>query len=244
MPADPHFTLLFAPLVVLSQQKSATEASDALTAFNSSDNSASFAAIPVLPRMDSSAATAKPMKHSVESELIIEGLASYGNWEIFAAGTDCKMYTAGIEYNRHSWGHVIGARVDYVAEFLPLVLLKEPASADFWGYPETTARKIVPGIGISPIGVRFQWLSRGKIKPYLEVKGGILGFTQKVLSPVATYENFSFQSAIGAQVKLSDRWGLRLGAFSDFHFSNAFITASNPGLDVMNANLGLSYHFR
>jgi hypothetical protein len=36
---------------------------------------------------------------------------------------------------------------------------------------------------------------------------------------------------------------LRLGLFSDFHFSDDFIVAVNPGLDVMNANLGLSYHF-
>jgi len=42
---------------------------------------------------------------------------------------------------------------------------------------------------------------------------------------------------------MSDRWGLRLGLFSDFHFSNDFIVPVDPGLDVMNANLGVSYHF-
>jgi hypothetical protein len=42
---------------------------------------------------------------------------------------------------------------------------------------------------------------------------------------------------------MSERWGLRLGLFSDFHFSNGFTVPVNPGLDVMNANLGLSYHF-
>jgi hypothetical protein len=26
------------------------------------------------------------------------------------------------------------------------------------------------------------------------------------------------------------------------HFSNAFMVPINPGLDVMNANLGLTYH--
>jgi hypothetical protein len=48
---------------------------------------------------------------------------------------------------------------------------------------------------------------------------------------------------MGVQVRINQRWGLRLGLFGDFHFSNAFIVQSNPGLDVMNANLGLSYHF-
>jgi hypothetical protein len=72
----------------------------------------------------------------------------------------------------------------------------------------------------------------------------MLGFTKKVPSSQATYENFSFQDATGIQVKMTDRWGLRLGLFSDFHFSDAFIVQLNPGLDVMNANLGLSDHFQ
>ena len=37
---------------------------------------------------------------------------------------------------------------------------------------------------------------------------------------------------------------LRLGLFSDFHFSNAFIVPSNPGLDVMSSSLGLTYHLK
>ena len=54
--------------------------------------------------------------------------------------------------------------------------------------------------------------------------------------------NFSLQSGMGVQVKMNERWDLRLGLFSDFHFSNDFIVPVNPGLDVMNANLGLTYH--
>jgi hypothetical protein len=42
---------------------------------------------------------------------------------------------------------------------------------------------------------------------------------------------------------MNARWDLRLGLFSDFHFSNGFIVPVNPGLDVMNANFGLSYNF-
>jgi hypothetical protein len=43
---------------------------------------------------------------------------------------------------------------------------------------------------------------------------------------------------MGLQVMMTPRIGLRLGLFSDFHFSNAFIKDSNPGLEVMSANLG------
>ena len=180
--------------------------------------------------------------HQPESELIVEGLASYGHYKIFASGSDCKLYTAGVEYDRHSWGQFLKARVDYVAEFLPVVMLYAPLTQDIWGSPTSPDHHIVPGMGISPIGFRMMWRDGKRIKPYLEAKGGMLGFTQKVLSQRATYEDFSLQSAGGLNVNMSDKWGLRLGLFSDFHFSDDFIVPVNPGLDVMNANFGLVYH--
>jgi len=193
--------------------------------------------------------TATPAKPPVESELIVEGLASYGNWRIFGEAYDDRLFTAGVEYDRHSWGYFLKARMDYVAEVLPFMLLNKPLCTDQWGNPcsprgkSKLVREYVPGLGISPIGFRCQWRSNKAIKPYFEAKGGILGFTKKVPANQASYESFSLQSAMGVQARLSERWGLRLGLFSDFHFSNGFIVPSNPGLDVMNANLGLSYHF-
>jgi hypothetical protein len=181
-------------------------------------------------------------KPPVESEIIFEGMVSYGNYRIFAGGTDCKLYTSGVEYDRHIWGSFLKARMDYSAEVLPLVLLNEPAAADIWGNPKSTSRQIIPGIGISPIGLCMIWRSNKALKPYFTVKGGMLGFTKKAISSQATYENFSLQEGIGVKVKMNQRLDLRLGLFNDFHFSNAFIVPVNPGLDVMNANLGLSYH--
>jgi hypothetical protein len=98
-------------------------------------------------------------------------------------------------------------------------------------------------VEFSPIGFRLIWRSPKAIKPYLTAKGGMLVFTQKVPSQEATYVNFSLQSVMGVQTRLTNRFDLRLGLFSDFHFSNGFIVPVNPGLDVMNANLGLTYHF-
>lgn len=188
----------------------------------------------------------KPTEH-VEQEVLIEGLYSYGNYKIFASGYDDKLYTAGVEYNRHSWGNFLKGQMDYVAEFLPFVLLNKPLHTDQWGNPipssEKNVREYVYGMGFSPIGFRLQWRSNTRIRPFLEAKGGMLGFTKKAPATQATYENFSLQSMGGVQVKVDDRWGVRLGLFGDFHFSNAFIVPANPGLDVMNANLALSYHF-
>jgi hypothetical protein len=134
--------------------------------------------------------------------------------------------------------------MDYSAEFLPAVLLRAPAIADIWGNPRSTSKQTLYGIGIAPIGLRMVWRNGKAISPYFSVKGGIIVFDKKALSTEATYENFSFQNGVGMLIRLNPRFSLRLGIFNDLHFSNAFIVPVNPGLDVMNANLGLSYHFQ
>ena len=73
------------------------------------------------------------------------------------------------------------------------------------------------------------------------LKGGMVGYTKKALSQDASYVNLSLQVGIGMQFHLHDRLDMRVG-LSDFHFSDAFIVPSNPGLDVMSYTGGISYH--
>ncbi|MGA2649272.1 MAG: hypothetical protein ABSF28_02055 [Terracidiphilus sp.] len=193
---------------------------------------------------DGSGATeAVKTKTPVESEIIWEGMASYGNYNLFAIEDMTKLYTSGVEYDRHAWGYFLRAQMDYVAEVLPFVLLVEPAKSDYYGNPQSANRKLVPGLGITPVGLRMMWRSNKEhFKPYVLIKGGMIGFTQKALSPAATYEDFTLQSGFGVQTKLTERVDLRLGLWGDFHFSNAYVVASDPGTDVMNANWGICYH--
>jgi hypothetical protein len=184
-----------------------------------------------------------PVKEPPESELIVEGQGSFGNYKIFAAGEDAKLFTSGVEYERHSWGHFLGAQVYYVGEFLPFVLLDESAKLDYFGNAHSTKRQLVPGIGIIPIGFRLLWRHDRAVEPYFMGKGGIFAFTQKVLSPNASYEDFSLHSEVGLQIRMTHRTDLRLGV-GDFHFSDAFITPSNPGLDVMAYDAGICYRFQ
>jgi hypothetical protein len=176
------------------------------------------------------------------TDLVYEGMASYGNYRVFGAAENAKLYTAGVELDRELWPRVFRARVDGVMEYLPVVLLTQPTKTDFWGDPLSRDRKIVPGVGVTPIGFRLLWRDGMRVMPYFETKGSVLGFTQKALSPDATYENWSFHLTHGVIVRLRGRYDLRLGMLSDLHFSNAFVVRSNPALDVMNVDLGLVYH--
>lgn len=183
----------------------------------------------------------QPKREPVESELIFEGLSSFGHYHVFAYTWWSYLHVGGVEYDRQSWGKFIGAQLDYVAEILPVAILRQPSKTDSFGDPLTKATETVEGLGISPIGLRMMWRGGDKWKPYYLIKGGMIGFAEKALSVDGSYENFSLQQCVGIQFRLSDRLDFRAGV-SDFHFSNGFIVPSNPGIDEMSYNGGLSYH--
>jgi hypothetical protein len=187
----------------------------------------------------------KPRQHTPESELAVEGMVSYGNWEIFAAGIYEHLYAAGFEYDRHSWGEFAGAQMDYAADFMPLVLLKEPRTLNPYGVRRSRPGDdvILHGLAFSPIGLRMEWRPTKAFKPYFTIMGGAIGFTKKALSPDASYFDFTLHESIGFYMKMSKQVDMRFGLFGDFHFSNAYITSYNPGLDNMNSQIAVSYHF-
>jgi hypothetical protein len=185
--------------------------------------------------------TTKIPKKQVDSELILEGLNSFGHYHVFAYTWWSYLHVGGVEYDRHSWGTFLGARMDYVAEVLPLVLLRQPSKTDAFGDPLARTFTTIAGLGIAPIGLRMMWREGKNWRPYYLIKGGMIGFTHKALSEQASYENFSLQQSVGIQFKLAERWDFRAG-LSDFHFSNGFIVPADPGIDEMSYNAGLSFH--
>ena len=199
-----------------------------------------------IPRSISSSATPAEDRQStgkqpVESELIVDGAGSFGHYHLLANSWWSELYWGSVEYDRHSWGRFLKAQMDYSAAIQPVMFLKQPSLSNVYGIPLTRNLELVPGIGIAPIGLRMMWRSGKSLKPYLLMRGGLVGFTKKALSQDGSYANLSLQVGIGVQFHVKDRIDMRVG-FSDFHFSDAFIVPSNPGLDVMAYSGGLSYH--
>jgi hypothetical protein len=176
-----------------------------------------------------------------KSELVYETLNSFGHLRIFGNTYWSYLHVAGVEYDRNTWSKFIGARMDYVGEILPVVVLKQPANTDVFGDKLGNTFETVGGLGISPVGLRMMWRDGKRWKPYFEAKGGMIAFTKKAPGVDSTYQNFSLQQSVGVQFQLSQRWDLRTG-LGDFHFSNGYMVPSDPGLDVMNFSAGLSYY--
>ena len=178
----------------------------------------------------------------VKSELVFEDLGSIGHFHLFtSSGVRASFQAGGLEYDRNSWGQFLGARMDYVAEVLPVAVVTEPTKADVWGNALSTNTEHVAGLAIAPIGVRMLWRDGKRVMPYAFAKGGMIGFTKKTLSPYASYESFTLQFSGGLQCRLSDRLDFRAGALY-FHYSNGFVVPSNPGYDSISYSTGLSYH--
>jgi len=195
------------------------------------------------PSTDTILATPKttPSKQ-VDSEIAVMGMIPDGDYRLFSATVRCTAWTVGVEYDRHSLGHVLKSQVDWVMEVLPFVLLSQPAVSDFWGNAVSPNQQWVPGLSISPIGFRFRWRSNAAVKPFVIGKLGTIVFTEKAFSPNASYANFNVQAAFGVQFRMTERVDLRVEPFEFFHVSNGYLARSNPGMDQLATRIGVSYH--
>ena len=180
-------------------------------------------------------------RRPVETEVVFESLNSLGHIHLFSNASYSYLNLGAIEYDRHSWGRVIGADADYSAEFLPIIILRQPSKTDIWGNRLSQSYETISGIGILPVGVRLLWFDHASVKPFYGIKAGMIAYTKKAFSQYASYQDFALDQSVGLQFRLNHRIDLRT-AFGFLHQSNGFVVPGNPGLDEMNWSTGLSYH--
>ncbi|MGA7157139.1 MAG: acyloxyacyl hydrolase [Acidobacteriaceae bacterium] len=177
---------------------------------------------------------------SPESEIALEYGASFGHSHIEAGSWWSYLNLAGFEYDRNTWGKFIGARMDYVAEIMPVTILRQPAVEDEYGDPRSQNYTTVPGLTLTPVGLRMLWRDGKVLKPFFTTKGGVVVFTHKALSPDGAYLNFTLQETLGLELQLTRAWEFRSG-IGEFHFSNARQVPSNPGIDEIMYTFALGY---
>jgi Lipid A 3-O-deacylase (PagL) len=182
-----------------------------------------------------------PAKQPVESDISVSVMIPDGDYRLFSATVRCKAWTVGVEYDRHSWGHFMGSRMDYVVEILPFMFLSQPVVSDFWGNAKSPNQELVPGVSISPFGFRWLWRDDKAVRPYIVGKLGTAVFAKKAFSPNASYANFNVQADFGVLIKMTERVDLRVDPFVFFHVSNGYLAASNPGMDELATKIGVSY---
>ncbi len=176
-----------------------------------------------------------------DTQLTLIGGRSIGHYRFFGGPKNrSDVITAGLQYDHDLGIQVLGSEVYYSAG-IGLLIERQPKYTDAYGdqaFPTSPFIR-VPGVAIAPGGMRFVWRNKHAIEPFIEFQGGMVFFDQKAFSNVASYEDFTAHEFVGMQFRMTHRWGLRIAA-GDLHISNAFVVPSDPGLDSMVIQFGVT----
>jgi hypothetical protein len=155
-----------------------------------------------------------------------------GGGHSVAGGTSkTGVWNAGLRYGwiltrPHGPGFLKG-RFEYALDAVPAFLVFQPANTAY-------------GAGFSPLVLKWNFATRGRIVPYLELNGGTL-FTNHDVPFGTNTVNFTSAAALGTHI-LGDRynWSVELRYM---HISNAGLAALNPGINTVQVRLGVGRFF-
>ena len=122
----------------------------------------------------------------------------------------------------HGPGFLKG-RFEYALDAVPLYLIVQPTNT-------------VYGVGLNPLNLKWSFVPRRHVSPYLELSGGTL-FTTHDVPPRTSTVNFTPSAAFGAQF-LRENWAWTVeGRY--LHISNAGLDRNNPGINTFEVRLGI-----
>lgn len=96
------------------------------------------------------------------------------------------------------------------------------------------------GVAFSPFGFMIIKDTTNPLSPFFRFHGGFIWFDQVFPNQKGLFINFTYEITTGAIVKLGDY--LKLNAsYTFYHFSNAEIAYTNPGMDNNIIMLGIIF---
>jgi len=138
-----------------------------------------------------------------------------------------EPFNAGLRYGRvltdtHlPW--FLRGRFEYTVDLVPVYLIFQPANTAY-------------GWGFDPLGLKWNFVRRGRLSPYLELSGGVL-FSGKNIPTYTNDVNFTPSAAFGTHVLGKKyNWSVELRYL---HISNAGLGLYNPGLNTVQVRLGV-----
>jgi lipid A 3-O-deacylase len=140
-------------------------------------------------------------------------------------------FSAGLRYGWILTGpHLPGflrGRFEYAVDAVPLFLVFQPANTAY-------------GVGFDPLGLKWNFRRHHRISPYLELCGGTL-FTDHNVPTGTNTVNFTDQVALGMHI-LGEKHNVSL-ELRYLHISNAGLATPNPGINTVQARLGVGRFF-
>jgi Lipid A 3-O-deacylase (PagL) len=150
-----------------------------------------------------------------------------GGHSVAGGRGDTGVFNAGFRYGWIITGphlpSVLRGRFEYALDAVPVFFAFQPANTAY-------------GAGFDPLGLKWNFVRRGRISPYLELTGGVL-FTDHDVPASTNTVNFMDQAAFGIHV-LGPRHNVSL-ELRYMHISNAGLGNLNPGVNTVQVRLGV-----
>jgi hypothetical protein len=154
-----------------------------------------------------------------------------GGHSVSGGTSDTGLWNVGLRYGwiltrPHGPGFLKG-RFEYALDAVPLFLVFQPANTAF-------------GAGFNPLNLKWNFATRGRVVPYLELSGGTL-FTNHDVPTGTDRVNFTSSAALGAHFLGDSRnWSVELRYM---HISNAGLGDRNSGINTVQVRLGIGKFF-
>jgi hypothetical protein len=150
-----------------------------------------------------------------------------GGYSVPGGTSNTGVFNAGLRYGwnltaPHGPGFLRGS-FEYAVDTEPLFMIFEPANTSY-------------GFAISPLGLKWNFVRRGRIVPYFELGGGVL-FTVNDVPAGTSNVNFTPTTAFGFH-HLGNKWTWSMDV-RYLHISNAGLSRFNPGINSVQVRLGL-----
>jgi lipid A 3-O-deacylase len=150
-----------------------------------------------------------------------------GGHSVSGGTKNTGVFNLGLRYGwiltgPHGPGLLRGS-FEYAVDAVPAFIVFQPLNTAY-------------GVGLNPLGLKWNFESRGRFVPYFELGGGTL-FTSHDVPSGTGRVNFTTDAALGVH-HLGERmtWSLDLRYM---HISNAGLTTPNPGINTVQVRLGL-----
>jgi hypothetical protein len=150
----------------------------------------------------------------------------------FNGTSNTGLWNIGLRYgviltNAHGPGFLRG-RFEYAADAVPVYVIFQPRGA-------------VYGVGLNPLGLKWNFDTSRRMAPYFDLDGGLL-FTSSEVPRGVSNINFASGPALGVNVGHGRaHWSVELRWL---HISDGGLTADNPGINVIQVRAGIGWFHR
>ena len=149
-----------------------------------------------------------------------------GGHGINGSASDSGIWNVGLRYGWVLTDPVgpgpLRGRFEYAVDVVPIFLV-------------TQSPKNAYGFGLNPFALKWNFVTRHNVAPYIDIGGGTL-FTNEQAPPGTSRVNFTTSGAVGMHFLRSKyNWNAEVRFM---HISNAGLSTPNPGINTIQVRIG------